>query len=498
MHRTKGDYIATHGIYPHIREDLVKKLQKSFFSINFDESSVLAKSQLDINVSFLENGLVRKQNFSTVSLEGGTSAQEIVDAVVNEFETNLIPITNIVFITTDGCSTMLGSENGVHALFRKILPHLPSWGGCVAHDASNILKSAVPKLAPNLTKLYGALRTYLNSASLHRKRKYEDVCAENGLIPQAIPQMIDVRFRVIVRLAKWMEDDERCIYLFIKQLEEFLRAGNNKEPTETEMTILTEYKCNYLEVRLTNKFILDVSAPLIKFLNYFESNEVRVHQQFASIVDLVYNFLSKFLKNAGMKAAEETVSGKKLLNVDYKDTKLQLDDNKIFLGEKVDGFLKEMGLKRDSEEIKPWMKKVRLFYEEALAKMFKYYGPSLKSRTLRYMSVLCPSATLSLTLDELKLRWKYLAEGFPNIITSSEAYKLLDEVVKLKTLEGLDAELEPDEFFKELSTVTDENGNNLKVFPLVIKLGSALLTGHNSSSNAERDFSIMVSIGTFF
>lgn len=105
---------------------------------------------------------------------------------------------------------------------------------------------------------------------------------------------------------------------------------------------------------------------------------------------------------------------------------------------------------------------------------------------------------MSLTLDELKLRWKYLAEGFPNIITSSEAYKLLDEVVKLKTLEGLDAELEPDEFFKELSTVTDENGNNLKVFPLVIKLGSALLTGHNSSSNAERDFSIMVSIGTFF
>ena len=106
---------------------------------------------------------------------------------------------------------MIGADNGVHALFRKILPHLPSWGGCVAHDASNILKSAVPKLAPNLTKLYSALRTYLNTGSLHRRRKYEGVCAENGLIPQAIPQMLDVRFRVIVRLAKWMEDDERCL-----------------------------------------------------------------------------------------------------------------------------------------------------------------------------------------------------------------------------------------------------------------------------------------------
>ena len=108
MHRTKEDYTATHGIYPHIKEDLVKKLQKGFFSINFDESSVLDKSRLDINVSFLKNFQVMKQNFSTVSLEGGTTAQEIVDAVSNEFEINLIPISNVVFITTDGCSTMIG------------------------------------------------------------------------------------------------------------------------------------------------------------------------------------------------------------------------------------------------------------------------------------------------------------------------------------------------------------------------------------------------------
>ena len=491
MHNTKGDCIATHGIFPHNREILVKKLQKSFFSLNFDESSILEKSQLDINVSYLDGYEVRKQNLSTVSLEGGTTAQEIVDAVTNEIETNLIPIQNVVFVTTDGCSTMIGADNGVHALFRKILPHLPSWGGCVAHDASNILKSAVPKLSPNLTKLYGALRTYLSSGSLHRKRKYEDVCADNGLIPQSVPQMLDVRFRVIIRLAKWMEDDERCIYIFIEQLEQVLKAESNKEPTETEMVILTEYKCNYLELRLTNKFILDVGAPLIKFLNFFESTEVRVHKQFASIVDLVYNYLSKFLMNAGMKADEEAVTAKRLMKVDYKDKKLQLDDEKIFLGVKADEFLKEIGLKRDSEEMKPWMKRVRQFYEEVLEKLFKYFGPSLKSKTLRYMSVLSPSGTLSLCLDELKLRWKYLAEGFPTIIDKSELDVLEDEVIKLKTLEGLDEETDADEFFKELSTVKDVNGNNEKVFPLVTKLGSALLTGHNSSSNAERDFSIM-------
>ena len=48
--------------------------------------------------------------------------------------------------------------------------------------------------------------------------------------------MIDVRFRVIVWHSKWMEDDKICIYLFIKHLEEVLKAELNKEPTETEMT----------------------------------------------------------------------------------------------------------------------------------------------------------------------------------------------------------------------------------------------------------------------
>ena len=68
----------------------------------------------------------------------------------------------------------------------------------------------------------------------------------------------------------------------------------------------------------------------------------------------------------------------------------------------------------------------------------------------------------------------------------------MDEVVKLKALDGLEEELEPDVFFEELSTLTDENGN--KAFPVITKLGPALLTGHNSGSNAERDFSLMVSL----
>ena len=49
-------------------------------------------------------------------MKKGTTASEIVDAIIFEFDSNFIPLSNIVTIVTDGCSTMLGEEGGVHAL----------------------------------------------------------------------------------------------------------------------------------------------------------------------------------------------------------------------------------------------------------------------------------------------------------------------------------------------------------------------------------------------
>ena len=67
--------------------------------------------------------------------------------------------------------------------------------------------------------------------------------------------MIDVRFRVIVRHSKWMEDDEICIYLFIKHLEEVLKAELNKEPTETEMTQSTSATISKSYLRTSSSYM---------------------------------------------------------------------------------------------------------------------------------------------------------------------------------------------------------------------------------------------------
>ena len=46
-----------------MKEDLLAKLQKSFFSLRMDESSINGTSQLDLNVSSVQGKMVIKSFF---------------------------------------------------------------------------------------------------------------------------------------------------------------------------------------------------------------------------------------------------------------------------------------------------------------------------------------------------------------------------------------------------------------------------------------------------
>ena len=98
-------------------------------------------------------------------------------------------------------------------------------------------------------------------------------------------------------------------------------------------------------------------------------------------------------------------------------------------------------------------------------------------------------------LDDLKKNWRVLGQQFSNVIQVSELPDLMVEVSALKgqgCTYGEPENMEVDDFFSNLRKVTDHEGN--AVFPLLSKLGSSLSTLYNSSSMAERDFSLMNAI----
>ena len=148
----------------------------------------------------------------------------------------------------------------------------------MAHSPSNMLKAATPLLGMSFIKAISAFHSYLSSQSLHRMRNCKEMAHSLGLKPCEIPKMIDVQFRVIVKLADWLVKDNECVYPFIKDLVMKVQSGEVKEPTETEIILLNHYYDNHIECLLSANFISDISVTMIEFLNFFEcQSECRIH-----------------------------------------------------------------------------------------------------------------------------------------------------------------------------------------------------------------------------
>ena len=454
MRRNKGDYFLTHGLHPHLQELLVETLRTNFLSLNFDESAVNKTSQLDLNVSYIHEKNAVKQNLTTLSMDRGTTAQEIVDVVVGFFESNLIPLGNIMVVTTDGCSTMLGEDNGVQALLRSRIPHLPHWGGCSCHDLSNLLKAGVSKLNPSLTSLYSHLHSYLSSASLHRLREYQEFCLEQGLESHSIPKFFDVRFRTIEACAQWMEKDFWCLYLWFSKLTEDVKNGTHKDITVAEEFILKHFSSNIIGVRLCNMFIIDVGEHIMTLINHFESEEPNIFDRFDCVADFMITFIGRFLVNGGMSENGDVIKTSEMLKIEFRDRKIQLSNKEIYLGPKCDAFLQELGLTRSSPELVPWFDQVRSFYCEAVEKGLKYFKPALSSIALQSCDILHPKTFFSTTLDELKRKFKSLATKFDNVINISQIPALLDQISSLRNRtvvkERLEEYISPVEFYSQL------------------------------------------------
>ena len=119
---TKRDYLCTHGIHPFLQDQLLQVLRQNFFSLDIDESSVLNKTQLDVNVSYNYQGEWNKRNLTTISLEEGTSARELANAFFTMFVSFDLPLKNCPKVTTDGPKVMLGEVAGFHNFSMKGCP----------------------------------------------------------------------------------------------------------------------------------------------------------------------------------------------------------------------------------------------------------------------------------------------------------------------------------------------------------------------------------------
>ena len=200
--RVKGEYLLRHGISKSYKEETISILQKcDAFSVGFDESEINKTSELEIIVkaSDKEDGILLR-HYRTLDLFSGT-ADSIVRSLLGLFDKDGIDYKNkLVVVMTDGCNTMQGHRSGVKKRLTDIVPQCYDLGSCNDHHISNALKHAVESFDSDRQQALVNIYCDLGGAKgrgLKRKKAFEIVCQEKGIIPIPFKQFCSTRFRSV-------------------------------------------------------------------------------------------------------------------------------------------------------------------------------------------------------------------------------------------------------------------------------------------------------------
>ena len=101
-----------------------------------------------------------------------------------------------------------------------------------------------------------------------KKRKAYQSCASNiGLPVTVIPKFLSVRWRYMVKVAKYVNVNDRPLYNYYSDLQKRHQADPTKvKLSETEKNILSIYLGKYIMIRLFCLFIVAACKEIIDFI----------------------------------------------------------------------------------------------------------------------------------------------------------------------------------------------------------------------------------------
>lgn len=143
LSRTSTTYVSTHGVDATFAGVLANKLKECWFSVNLDEATNNAMDKiLNMMVKFYDDDKKSTvvAHFASVIVNIAT-AQNLHQAVVCAFQSEDIPLVNMISCLRDNCATMRGSRSGLETSLRKDNKHLLDIAGDTVHPMTNADKA---------------------------------------------------------------------------------------------------------------------------------------------------------------------------------------------------------------------------------------------------------------------------------------------------------------------------------------------------------------------
>ena len=145
--RTKTTNIVKNALAPYFHQELVARLRKGYFSLIIDETtdvSVHKELAVVIRQFDKENMKVRCSLYDLVELPHGT-AEILFNTLMDMFEKDDIPLSNIIGFAADTTNVMFGGNNSVVSRLKDKIPSIFVLR-CICHSAHLCASHACEKL----------------------------------------------------------------------------------------------------------------------------------------------------------------------------------------------------------------------------------------------------------------------------------------------------------------------------------------------------------------
>ena len=115
-----------------LEEKIVEILRKTKFSLQTDESTIHSQAILLVYFRFIYNNNVREEMLFINSLHETTRGEDICDHIMQYFNDKGIPLTNLIYIASDGAKATTGKVKGFVSGIKAVAPHI-SHVHCIVH-----------------------------------------------------------------------------------------------------------------------------------------------------------------------------------------------------------------------------------------------------------------------------------------------------------------------------------------------------------------------------
>ena len=123
-----------------VEDKIVEILRKTKFSLQTEESTIHSQAILLVYVRFIYNDDVRKEMLFIKSLPETTREEDIFNHIMQYFNDKGIPLTNLIYVASNGAKAMTGKVKGFVSRMKAVAPHI-SHVHCIVHREHLAAKS---------------------------------------------------------------------------------------------------------------------------------------------------------------------------------------------------------------------------------------------------------------------------------------------------------------------------------------------------------------------